>query len=205
MKHFLLNLWYDIRFLLLPRKRPPVAEPDAKPYVTQHLVPSPGRMVVVRERASEQIGGIYKPDDTIEWESHSNPFALVVGVGATRTNLYGGPPETTDCQEGDKVIVGALGMAVPLVSEGKIDYVYVIGFESVVGRLELVCGACGHRERNFAHEIKCRKCGAGAAPELIPEAPVEIIAPSLDDVASISAERIRKGLHNEVTHGGFTP
>ncbi len=167
------------------------APSESKPYVTQHLVPSPGRIVVVRERAAEKAGAIYKTEDTIEWESRSNPFALVVGVGGPRANPYGGPPETTDIEEGDKVIVGALGMPVPLVSDGTIDYVYVVGFESIVGRLELVCGACGHHERNFAHEIKCPKCGAGAAPELVPEAPVEIIAPTMDQVADISAERIR--------------
>lgn len=166
-----------------------------KPYVTQHLVPSPGRIVVVRERAEEKsLGGIYKPDETQQWESSSNPFAMIVGVGDTQINQYGGPPVTTDCQEGDKVILGALGMAAPLISDGKIDYVYVVGFESVVGRLELVCGACGHHERHFAHEIKCRKCGAGAAPELVPAPPSEIVLPTLDQVADISAERIRKAV-----------
>lgn len=168
-----------------------LSESSDKPYVTQRLVPSPGRMVVVRERAQERTyGGLFKPDEARDWESRANPFALVVGVGDKQVTQYGTVVET-DCREGDKVVLGALGMAVELVSDGKIDFVYVVGFESVVGRLELVCGACGHHERNFAHEIRCQKCGAGAAPELIPEAPSEIVAPSLDDVAELNAERIR--------------
>lgn len=217
MKRFLATLWSDLRFLIFTDVRVLLrvrserssikrdvkklqhhtnaelgAHINRKPFVTQHLIPAPGRMVVVREPASDKVGAIYKTDETVEWETHTNPFAMVVGVGDAQINQYTGERITTDVLEGDKVILGALGMAVPLVSEGKIDYVYVVGFESVVGRLELICGACGHHERNFAHEIKCPKCGAGAAPELIPEAPSEIVMPTLDEVADISAERIRK-------------
>jgi len=164
--------------------------PQPTGYVTQRLVPSPGRMVVVRERAKAQTyGGLFKPDEAVDWESRANPFALVVGVGDAQVTQYGTVIET-DCREGDKVVIGALGIPVELVSDGKLDYVYVVGFESVVGRLELVCGACGHHERNFAHEAKCPKCGAGVAPELAPEAPMEIVVPTGEEAEIILREQI---------------
>jgi co-chaperonin GroES (HSP10) len=169
----------------------PEDSPPSKPYVTQRIVPAPGRMVVVRERAKKTTyGGLFKPDETTDWEDATNPFAMVVGVGAERPNAYG-PPETTDCVEGDKVVVGAIGRPIELVSDGVLDFVYVISFESVVGRLELVCGACGHVERHSAHQAKCQKCGAGPAPEILPEPDSAIIAPTPEDVQRANISRIQ--------------
>lgn len=198
MTNWLLKLWDDVVLMWYRRGAWGGSQTKdgngSKPtgYVTQVLVPNPGKIVVVRERATETYGPnsrVYKTETDVEWESAVNPFSLVVGVGEPETTQYG-TQITTTVQIGDKVVVAQVGMNVPLVANGKIDYVYVLGFNGVVGRLELVCGACGHRERHFAHEIKCKKCGAGAAPEMMAEAPVEIVLPQAKDVEDINRGRI---------------
>jgi len=56
-------------------------EPSPSPKRGRDLKPSPGRLLVMRQKVEPTINGIAKPQDTIDREEAFNIFATVVAVG----------------------------------------------------------------------------------------------------------------------------
>lgn len=152
----------------------------------QRFIPAPGKIVVVREKAEQKIryGSLElerHPDD-IEYETVANPWALVVGVGKPET-LQNGQLLTTEYEEGDKVAVVQVGINLPLkTSDGKVDYIYVLPFDGVTGRVEAVCEKCQFVERKSeaVMTLECPQCGDKPAP------PPMICTPTLPQVSELT-------------------
>lgn len=137
--------------------------------IHQRFTPAPGRIAVIRDEAdefwSEEFGWV-KVDDTKEFEKKINPWALVVGVGASRVTDYG-TTISTDIQPGERVLIGEVGRTVVLkTSDDKAGSIYVLPFEGVLGRLEWQCDKCKASCRVEPENDKCPNCPSLLKPSL---------------------------------------
>lgn len=137
----------------------------------------PGKIAVVREKVSEtydKAGLLARPETEREFASRVNPWALVVGVGGPKKTDHG-TVIVTSVVPGDKVLVAQVGMSVFLDDGEGGDWIYVVPFEGVLGKLVENCETCDA----LAVEGKCPTCPA----------PVKIDVPTPDEVSIIQATR----------------
>lgn len=125
----------------------------------QRFVPEVGRLAVVRE-ASEALqrlraAELAAADETVQDQGNASQWALVVGVGGPRVS-DSGREITTDVRPGEMVLVSEVGRFVKLkASDGTFDFIYVMPFEGVMGRLEWECEACNAtREEKVYYRIE---------------------------------------------------
>ena len=124
--------------------------------------PNAGRIAVVREADTALLrkaagAKVILVDETVEWERRVNPWALVVGVGGPRQTDYG-TTITTDVQVGEKVLVAQVGMSVWLEDGEGGDYIYVVPFEGILGRLSFTCQNCNATISLSPAENACPAC-----------------------------------------------
>jgi len=163
----------------------------------QTLIPNNGR--IVARKASTREFYEYRPspitfgeEDTNlvyigdnKYENIRQIWGMVVGVGKPETTMYG-TRITTDAEEGDFIAMTNMGVEIPLENgKGQIEFLTVITFDGVLGRLEAVCDApnCNYRDRKNVRLVICPKCGAGPA--------VELVKPSLVESAAVAASKVR--------------
>lgn len=125
--------------------------------IVPKITPADGMLAVIREEVSEMTeGGIIKPEDVIDLETRSNPFALVVAVGPPR-KCDDGSYVVTSAQEGDEVAHTMAGMMLKLFTpEGQKVDIYLIPFESITGFKEWRCTDCNNVSRRKTET--CEKC-----------------------------------------------
>lgn len=138
--------------------------------------PNPGKIAVVREGVAEEAvkferedgteGAIVKPEETVAYEKHVNPWALVVGVGDPAITSSGRRVVSPN-EKGDKILIAEVGRYVPLMdfATNKVDYVYTLPFDGVLGTLEHECAECGFHTRDYTI-VECPKCPKIEKPNL---------------------------------------
>ncbi len=134
----------------------------------QTFSPQPGKVAVILEASvtlkRAAASDIEVLDETEKYEKWINPWALVVGVGAPAI-ADTGREITTDVKPGEKVAISQVGRNLPLVSaDGQVEYVYVLPFEGILGRLERECEKCGFTSRESADDMECPQCPKIVAP-----------------------------------------
>lgn len=128
----------------------------------QGFVCEPGRVAVVREKSVVQQqyekAGLAVSEADAKWHEKINPWAFVVGVGAPRVTERGTLIET-GIKEGMKVLVGEVGRYVEmLTADGSVDFIYVLPFEGVLGRLVHECEKCGWKSEYEPEDGLCPEC-----------------------------------------------
>ena len=150
----------------------------------QEFIPNNGRIAVVREAAAPKwkLGQLEldKTDETKEYQTKANPWALVVGVGKPEVTAYG-TKITTHIEPGDKVAVAQVGLYLPLeTSDGVTDWIYVVPFDGIMGSVQARCENkdCGYVERkgSAVMGLVCPKCGDGRQPEIVQPSTADVIA-----------------------------
>jgi co-chaperonin GroES (HSP10) len=141
--------------------------------LNQKFQPGPGRIAVVvdHETALTQRAkraGIVVAEETAEFQQQRSPWAMVVGVGEPEVTQYG-TTINTDVKEGDFVAFSRVGLTLWLDDGEEGDYIYVLPFAGVLGRLSWSCEKCAFFSRS--------------RPETAPNCPncPDIVAPTLSD------------------------
>lgn len=136
--------------------------------IRNFVQPAPGNVCVVRDRVEEVVsrvstlaGGvaeIVRPEDERAYMQKVNPWALVVGVGASRRTQYGTTIDAP-CAEGDRVLIAQVGKYVELRDDnGETEYLYVLPFEGVSAAMRYRCTIC---KSAFTTEPDGRRCPSG--------------------------------------------
>jgi len=163
----------------------------------QTLVPNNGYVLASRASTREFYG--YRPspvalgdEDTNlvyvgegKYEHVRQIWAQVLDVGKSETTMYG-TKITCDAEKGDFYAITNMGVEIPLeAGDGTIEFLTVIQFGGLLGRLEAFCDApgCDYRSRKEPRILICPKCGAGPA--------VELVTPSLTESVAVAASRVR--------------
>ncbi len=128
----------------------------------QSFHPCPGKIAVVFEASVAlqrmDAAGLEVLKETETYEKAVNPWGLVVGVGDPRITDNGRLVET-DIQPGEKVAISQVGRTLPLKTcDGEIDFIYVLPFEGILGRVERDCEKCGFTSRESVDDMECPAC-----------------------------------------------
>lgn len=146
----------------------------------QTLTPPPGKILVHRETLDEFYSyrkGVASLIEDVSTQGRFSPWALVVGVGKSEVTTYG-TKITTDVQVGDFVAVAQVGVDLRLeAGDGTFTYIYVIPFDGVISRLEVICEreSCGYTDRKNPRQLICPKCGAGPSVGLVEPSVAEVL------------------------------
>jgi co-chaperonin GroES (HSP10) len=139
--------------------------------LNQKFQPGPGRVAVVVDHDTHLLqrakrAGIIAPEETEDFQQQRSPWAMVVGVGEPEVTQYG-TSITTDLQEGDFVAFSRVGLTLWLDDGDEGDYIYVLPFAGVLGRLSWACGKCEFFSRTRPESAPlCPNCPDIVAPTL---------------------------------------